>query len=283
MFKQLIAGELVEGDGKPLEVINPTTGKVLEVIPTATEEQTQKALESAQKAFESWSKKSIAEREVYIQKLVNVLDEEKEKIVSCLISETGKAADVASYDFDMLPDCLKYYNEEVKRLNGEIVPDYDNQHINMLIRKPLGVVVCHLAWNFPLLNVGYKLGPILASGCTCVIKPSSDTPLATMLVGEAVKKAGIPDGVVNIVVGSGAVVSKVMNESTIPSMVTMIGSTGTGKKLVEQSSTSIKNYSLELGGNAPVIVMKDADAFNAGVCTADGKFGNTGQVCVAPN
>ena len=250
MFKQLIAGELVEGDGKPLEVINPTTGKVLEVIPTATEEQTQKALESAQKAFESWSKKSIAEREVYIQKLVNVLDEEKEKIVSCLISETGKAADVASYDFDMLPDCLKYYNEEVKRLNGEIVPDYDNQHINMLIRKPLGVVVCHLAWNFPLLNVGYKLGPILASGCTCVIKPSSDTPLATMLVGEAVKKAGIPDGVVNIVVGSGAVVSKVMNESTIPSMVTMIGSTGTGKKLVEQSSTSIKN---------------------------------TGQVCVAPN
>ena len=283
MFKQLIAGELVEGDGKPLEVINPTTGKVLEVIPTATEEQTQKALESAQKAFESWSKKSIAEREVYIQKLVNVLDEEKEKIVSCLISETGKAADVASYDFDMLPDCLKYYNEEVKRLNGEIVPDYDNQHINMLIRKPLGVVVCHLAWNFPLLNVGYKLGPILASGCTCVIKPSSDTPLATMLVGEAVKKAGIPDGVVNIVEGSGAVVSKVMNESTIPSMVTMIGSTGTGKKLVEQSSTSIKNYSLELGGNAPVIVMKDADAFNAGVCTADGKFGNTGQVCVAPN
>ena len=118
MFKQLIAGELVEGDGKPLEVINPTTGKVLEVIPTATEEQTQKALESAQKAFESWSKKSIAEREVYIQKLVNVLDEEKEKIVSCLISETGKAADVASYDFDMLPDCLKYYNEEVKRLDS---------------------------------------------------------------------------------------------------------------------------------------------------------------------
>ena len=102
-----------------------------------------------------------------------------------------------------------------------------------------------------------------------MIKPSSDTPLATMLVGEAVKKAGIPDGVVNIVVGSGAVVSKVLNESTIPSMVTMIGSTGTGKKLVEQSSTSIKNYSLELGGNAPVIVMKDADAFNAGVCTAD--------------
>ena len=150
------------------------------------------------------------------------------KIVSCLISETGKAADVAAYDFDMLPDCLKYYNEEVKRFNGEIVPDYDNQHINMLIRKPLGVVVCHLAWYFPFLNVGYKLGPILASGCTCVIKPSSDTPLATMLVGEAVKKAGIPDGDVNIVVGSGAVVSKDMNESTIPSIVTMIGSTGTG-------------------------------------------------------
>ena len=84
MFKQLIAGELVEGDGKPLEVINPTTGKVLEVIPTATEEQTQKALESAQKAFESWSKKSIAEREVYIQKLVNVLDEEKEKIYNLI-------------------------------------------------------------------------------------------------------------------------------------------------------------------------------------------------------
>ena len=282
-FSQYINGKLVEGLGKLLEVLNPATGKLIAAVPTASVEQVEEALQGAADAFVSWSKTSITQREAYIQKLIDVFMENEKLIVDTLIEETGKSADVASYDFHMLPDCLHYFIEEVKRLNGEMISDYDNGHMNLMVRKPLGVVACHLAWNYPLLNVGYKMGPILASGCTCVLKPSSDTPLTTMLVGELIAKAGLPAGVVNVVVGSGNVISRTMNESVIPSMITLIGSTDTGRKIIEQSATSVKHFSLEMGGSAPVVVMKDADAYAAGKYTADGKTGNSGQVCVAPN
>lgn len=282
-YKQLIGGELVTGQGKPLAVVNPATATTIVEVGTATEAQTTQALEAANTAFATWSKLSLAEREVYIRKLIAVLAENRDRVIACLVEETGKSQGIAAYDFDMIANCLDFFLEEAKRLNGQMIPDYDNQHMNLIMHKPLGVIACHLAWNFPLLNVGYKLGPILASGCTCVIKPSSDTPLATMLVAELIAQAGLPAGVVNVVVGSGAVVSKVMNESTIPSMITCIGSTETGRKIMQQGSTSVKHFSLELGGSAPVVVMKDADAYQAGLCTADGKCGNSGQVCVAPN
>lgn len=282
-WKQLMNGELVDGEGKLLDVINPATGKVIASVPSATKEQTDYALKSAQQAFESWSKSSLKEREGYIRKLISLLNNKREEIKECLIAETGKSEGTADYDFQMLPDCLDFFIEEAKRMNDEMIADYEGKHMNMIVRKPLGVIACHLAWNFPILNIAYKLGPILASGCTCVLKPSSDTPLATMMVAEVIKEAGLPAGVVNIVVGSGAVVSQAMNESTIPSMITLIGSTETGKKIIQQSATSIKHYSLELGGNAPVVVMEDADAYAAGTYTADAKCGNSGQVCVCPN
>lgn len=282
-YQQFIGGALVDGEGPILNVVNPATGTVLAEVKTATVEQTNAALESANEAFKTWSKTSIAEREGYIRKMIAALKENKEAIKECLILETGKAEGIADYDFEMLPNCLDYFIEEAKRLHGEMIADYEDNHVNLIFRKPLGVIACHLAWNFPLLNVGYKLGPILASGCTCVIKPSSDTPLATMMIAEVIANCGLPKGVVNVIAGSGAIVSTTMNESTIPSMITLIGSTETGKKIIKQSATSIKQYSLELGGSAPVVVMKDADVYNAGQCTADGKFGNTGQVCVAPN
>lgn len=282
-YQQLIGGALVDGEGVVSNVLNPANGEVLAELKTASEAQTTQALESAQAAFKTWSKTSLAEREGHIRKLIADLKDAKEAIKACLVLETGKADGIADYDFEMLPNCLDYFMEEAKRTHGEMIPDFEGGHMNLVFRKPLGVIACHLAWNFPLLNVGYKIGPILAAGCTCVIKPSSDTPLATLMVGEIIAKSGLPAGVVNVIAGSGAVVSTTMNKSTIPSMITLIGSTGTGRKIIEQSSTSVKQFSLELGGSAPVMVMKDADVYNAGQCTADGKFGNSGQVCVAPN
>lgn len=282
-YKQLINGQLVTGEGKALEIISPITGKKIADVKSATKEQTELALESAKEAFKTWSKTSLNECEEYIKKIVKILDENKREIKDILISETGKSEAIADYDYQMLPDCLNFFIGEAKRLNGDIVPDYDNGHIHFLIRKPIGVCACHLAWNFPILNIAYKLGPILASGCTCVLKPSSKTPLASLFIAKLINESGLPKGVVNVLVGSSSVVSKVMNESKIPSMITLIGSSETGRKVISQSATSIKNYSLELGGNAPVVVMKDADAYDAGIKTADCKFGNSGQTCVAPN
>ena len=161
-----------------------------------------------------------------------------------LIAETGKSYEGADEDYQMLVDCLRYFNEEMQTLQGVMLPDLDNKHVNMIIRKPVGVVVGYLAWNFPLLNLGYKLGPVLASGCTCVLKPSSQTPLTTMFIGELSVEAGMPAGVINIIVGDNDLVGSIFNESSIPQLITLIGSTQTGTKVMQQGATSIKRYSL---------------------------------------
>lgn len=282
-FKQLINGELVLGKSSTLDVYNPVNNAIVASINKASTKQATDALISAQEAFDTWSKTSLDEKEKVINNFIKVLNEYREEVINLLIEETGKIRSVAEYDFDMLPNCLHFFIEETKRLNGSIIPDYQAKHLSMTIRKPVGVVVGYLAWNFPLLNLGYKLGPILASGCTCVLKPSSHTPLATMMIGELAIKAGVPKGVINILVGSGSEIAETLSSSEIPKMLTLIGSSNTGKKIIEQSATSIKHFSLELGGNAPVMILKDADVKAAAFNTFDGKFANAGQVCVAPN
>jgi len=282
-LKQLIGSNLISGEGKEIEVYNPSNGELLTKVKGATPSQALKALDEANKAFVSWSKTTLQEREKVIRNFIAVLDKNKETLINLLIQETGKPLPNAEYDVQMLPNCLDFFIEEAKRDKGDILPDWEGAHANFTIRKPLGVVVGYFAWNFPLLNLGYKLGPILASGCTCVMKPSSKTPLCSMLVGQLAKEAGVPSGVINIIVGPGSSISKVLSSSSIPKMLTLIGSSNTGRKIIEQSSTSIKHFSLELGGNAPVIVMKDADVKAAALSISDLKYGNAGQVCVNAN
>lgn len=282
-FKQLIGGKLVDGMSGTCDVYNPTTGEVITSLHKASKAQALEALDKAEEAFHTWGKFSLTQREGYIRKFIAALQEKREEIVQILITETGKERGTAEYDFDMLPNCLNFFINEAKSQTGSILPDYDNGHLNLTIRKPLGVVVGYLAWNFPLLNLGYKLGPILASGCTCVLKPSSDTPLATMMIGEIALHSGIPAGVINILVGSGHEIASTLSGSPIPQMLTLIGSSETGRKIIEQSATSVKHFSLELGGNAPVVVCKDADVTSAAINTASAKIGNSGQVCVCPN
>lgn len=142
----------------------------------------------------------------------DAIESYQSEVVDILIAETGKPMATALYDFGMLVDCLRYFNEEMKRMHGQIISDYDNSHTNLILRKPIGVVAAYLAWNFPLLNVGYKLGPILASGCTCVLKPASITPLSTLLIGRIANEIGFPRGVINIISGPRAV-CEAMNRS----------------------------------------------------------------------
>lgn len=282
-WKQLINGQLVEGQGRQTKVYNPATGEVIATFNTVSNEQALEAAAYAKEAFAVWSNMSITEREAIVLKFADILDAHRDEIIDILVAETGKPQGNADYDFQMLPDCLRYFAEQAKHLEGGLIPDYTGEHISMTIRKPVGVVVGYLAWNFPILNLGYKLGPILSSGCTCVLKPASPTPLASMYIGALSLEAGFPAGVINMVVGSGAEICKTLNESTIPDLITLIGSSETGRTIMEQSATSIKHYSLELGGNAPVIVMKDADVADAALKTADLKYGNAGQVCVCAN
>lgn len=264
-------------------VVNPATEGLIAHVASAHPRTVEAALAAAERAFGAWSRASLAEREQPILRYADLLERERERLIGLLISETGKPYDNASYDLGMLITCLRYFTEEARRVRQEIVPDPDGRFHHYLLRQPLGVVVGFLAWNFPLLNLGYKIGPVLASGCTAVVKPSRHTPLATLAAAELMDEAGLPPGVVNVIAADDHAVTNLLLESDVASLVTMIGSTPAGLEVMRSACTSIKHFSLELGGNAPAVVYPDADVEDAASKVVDLKLTNAGQVCVSPN
>ncbi|EWH09570.1 succinate-semialdehyde dehydrogenase GabD [Catenovulum agarivorans DS-2] len=281
-FKMLINGELV-GAETTFPVVNPATEEVIAHVPDAEPKHIELALESADTAFQSWSKMSLAKREAIILKYVDVLEANKKEIIDILIAETGKPADNAEYDFGMLTTCLKFFIEEAKRLDQPVINDPDGRFHHFISRQPLGVVVGYLAWNFPLLNVGYKIGPSLAAGCAAIIKPSQVTPLASLKVAELAIEAGVPAGVLNVISSNNYDITDPLLTSDKTKLFTMIGSTRAGVGAMRTACTNVKHFSVELGGNAPVIVYDDADVEKAATDITNLKFANTGQVCVSPN
>jgi acyl-CoA reductase-like NAD-dependent aldehyde dehydrogenase len=278
----LINGQEVVTD-KVMDVFNPSTGQVMATVPEVDLSTCKSALKAADEGFKVWSTKTPAQRKEIILRYADLLDKNSDRLITLLMEETGKPRDNAEYDFGMLTTCLRFFVEEFERLDQPVLHDPDDRFLHYMLRQPLGVTVGFLAWNFPLLNIGYKLGPVLASGCSAIIKPSRLTPLASLESVYLLKEAGVPDGVVNVITGSDHEVTKSLLKSEIPKMVTMIGSTRGGLEIMEASCTSIKHFSVELGGNAPVVVYPDADVADAAAKIVGLKFANTGQVCVSPN
>jgi len=278
----LINGELIS-EKETIDVINPETEQVIARVPQIEPIHINYALDSADKAFKVWSKMSLSMRSELILKYASLLEQHKDEIVDLLIAETGKPADNAEYDFDMLTNCLRFFIEEAKRIDQPVIADPNGRFLNYIMRQPLGVVVGYLAWNFPLLNLGYKLGPVLASGCTAIIKPSQLTPLATLRCAQLSIDAGIPPGVINVISGDRYDITDPLLTSDKTSLFTMIGSTKSGVETMKTACSNIKHFSVELGGNSPVIVYDDADVTKAAQSIIDLKFANSGQVCVSPN
>ena len=281
-YPMLIGGKPVLSK-QSIEVINPATGHVIGHVPDADAALIQSALEAAKRGFKIWSGTTPATRKKIILRYADLLEANRERLITLLREETGKPRGNAEYDFGMLTTCLRFFVEEFERLDQPVLHDPEGRFLHYMMRQPLGIAVGFLAWNFPLLNIGYKLGPVLASGCSAIIKPSTLTPLASLEAAHLAKEAGVPDGVVNVITSRDHAVTKALLQSDIPSLVTMIGSTRTGLEVMESSCTSIKHFSVELGGNAPVVVYPDANIRDAANKIVDLKFANTGQVCVSPN
>ena len=278
----LINGQRIT-TGKTFQVINPATEEVIAEAPEVDANCVDQALVAARDAFPLWSRMPLSERQPIILQYADLLERNRDSIIDLLIAETGKPIENAEYDFGMLTTCLRFFCEEAARVHQEVIPDPDGKFLNYTLRQPLGVVVGYLAWNFPLLNLGYKLGPVLASGCTTIIKPSRLTPLATLRCAELLAEAGLPKGVVNVISGTDYAVTDPLLTSEIPSMFTMIGSTSAGVSAMKTCCSNVKRFSVELGGNAPVVVYDDAHVTAAAQSVVDLKFANTGQVCVSPN
>ena len=286
MVKQYINGKLVDGLGKPMDVINPATGEVIDTVGCATADQAKEALAAAEKAQKAWAKTSLDERIAWLNKLREACLAEREKIVDMISAESGRPYPAACGDFDWCMTSFHYYGEETLRIYGTTFNNHSTPNgtvYHVTERRPIGVVVAHLAWNYPLGNAGLKIAPSVVSGCACVIKPSSQTPLATLYLGEICERIGFPAGVINIISGPSSQVAKALNESTIPKMIALIGSSETGLQIMRESATSIKKYAFECGGNAPVVVMDDVNIKDTAAAIVAKKVGFAGQTCVNYN
>ncbi|WP_239923498.1 aldehyde dehydrogenase family protein [Agaribacterium haliotis] len=277
------SGDSTDNANNSIDVFNPANGELIARVPQINSAQIKQVIAAADKGFAQWSATSLAERSELILRWAELLQAKREDIIAVLISETGKPYDNADYDFGMLITCLKFFVEEAARTDQPTISDPDGRFLHYIRRQPLGVVVGYLAWNFPLLNLGYKLGPSLASGCAAIVKPSAETPLASLLCAELALEAGIPAGVINVITGDRYDITDPLLTSKSTAMFTMIGSTRSGVAAMKTACSSVKRFSLELGGNAPVVVYDDADLEKAVNDIVDLKFANSGQVCVSPN
>ncbi len=280
--KMYLAGGLVDGQASA-EVINPATDAVIGSVATAGMEDVQRALEAARDAFPGWAATSIAERQDWMLRLRDEVIAQEDHLRDCIHHEMGKPWAATQGDFDSLKNSLQFYAEEIARVHDEILADRAGTHQHRLVHEPLGVAVAFIAWNFPLLNLAFKIGPAMAAGCPIIIRPSVETPVSAYAVGELCEKIGLPDGVVQILCTESHAVADALSASPIPALLTLIGSTATGRHIMRTGSTTIKRYSMELGGNAPALVFADADLDLAADIICAVKFNNSGQICVTPN
>ena len=200
-----------------------------------------------------------------------------------LTAEMGKVLAEARGEIAYGANYLEWFAEEGKRIYGDVIPQPSNDKRVVVIKQPVGVVACITPWNFPNAMLTRKIAPALAAGCTVVCKPASATPLSALAISELAARAGIPDGVVNMVVGSSRDIGPVLTGSPVVRKLTFTGSTPVGKKLVEECAQTLKKVSMELGGNAPFIVFDDANVDAAVAGAMASKYRNAGQTCVCTN
>jgi len=280
--KMYIDGALSDGSGQR-EVINPATEEPVATVQTAGLKDAERALLSARDAFHDWSKAPVAERQTWMRKLRDQVIAHEEFLRDCVHFEMGKPWAQTHEDWDRLVVSLEFYAEEIARVHDIGVVDRAGTHAHKMVHEAAGVALAYLAWNFPLLNLAFKIGPAMAAGCPIIIRPSEQTPISAYAVGMLCEKIGLPKGVVQILCTDGYDVADAMTASTIPQVITLIGSTPTGQHIMRTGATSIKRYSMELGGNAPVLVFEDADLDLAADVVCGVKFSNAGQICVSPN
>ncbi|WVN84932.1 uncharacterized protein L203_100069 [Cryptococcus depauperatus CBS 7841] len=284
--KGFINGKYVTTEsGKSFEVNDPASGKVIGTCPEMTVEDTQRAIEVAEKAFATYRHTSPAQRSEYLLELYRLYQASLKDISRLIVWENGKSWNDAMAEATYAGSFFSWFASEALRTNGEVIPCSVPGTRNFTIKQPIGVVALLCPWNFPAAMVARKLGPALAVGCTSVIKTPSETPFTTLAIVELARRAGVPEGVINVITTDANLqeVGKELCTNPIVHKVSFTGSTRVGKLIASQCSSTLKKMSLELGGNAPLIVFEDADIPTAIAGTIASKFRGSGQTCVCAN
>lgn len=280
----LVGDRLLSNLSAPcIDVVNPATGALVAHVPKATAQDTVEAIQAAEQAWPAWKARTAADRSRVLEAWFNLVEANSALIAEIMVLEQGKPFAEATAEVSYASSFVKFYAEEAKRLYGEVIPSIAGDRRNIVVREPVGVCAAITPWNFPAAMVTRKAAPALAAGCTMVIKPSELTPLTSLLLVQLAREAGVPAGVLNIVVGDAADIGPVLTGSPVVRMLSFTGSTRVGKLLMEQCATTVKKLGLELGGNAPFIVFDDADLDAAVEGAIASKFRNAGQTCVCAN
>jgi succinate-semialdehyde dehydrogenase/glutarate-semialdehyde dehydrogenase len=271
------------GDNATIDVLNPATGGVIGTVPRCGRAETADAIDVAHKAFESWRSAGPDERADVLNRMYEALMDHQDALAEILTEEMGKPLAEARGEIAFGARFFRWFAGESRRIYGDIIqPPWPGKHM-VVTKHPVGVVGAITPWNFPHSMIARKLSAALAAGCTAVVKPASQTPYSALAFGDISEQVGVPSGVINVITGSASEIAAEMCENVRLRKITFTGSTKIGKELASNAGAHMKRISMELGGNAPVLVFEDADLDAAVDGVLQAKFRNSGQTCVCPN
>ncbi|HAT1614419.1 TPA: NADP-dependent succinate-semialdehyde dehydrogenase [Raoultella ornithinolytica] len=266
-----------------ITVTNPANGEVLGSVPKMGAEETRDAIQAAHRALPAWRQLTAKERAAILRRWFDLMMANQDDLARLMTLEQGKPLAEAKGEIGYAASFIEWFAEEGKRIYGDTIPGHQADKRLMVIKQPIGVTAAITPWNFPAAMITRKAGPALAAGCTMVLKPASQTPFSALALAELARRAGIPDGVFNVVTGSASAVGNELTGNPLVRKLSFTGSTEIGRQLMAQCAQDIKKVSLELGGNAPFIVFDDADLDKAVEGAMASKFRNAGQTCVCAN
>ena len=269
--------------GETLGVTNPANGQQLGSVPKMGAEETREAIDAAARALPAWRALTARERATILRRWFDLMMEHQDDLARLMTLEQGKPLAEAKGEIGYAASFIEWFAEEGKRIYGDTIPGHQADKRLLVIKQPIGVTAAITPWNFPSAMITRKAGPALAAGCTMVLKPASQTPFSALALAELANRAGIPEGVFNVVTGSASEVGNELTGNPLVRKLSFTGSTEIGRQLMEQCAKDIKKVSLELGGNAPFIVFDDADLDKAVEGALASKFRNAGQTCVCAN
>ena len=281
----LINGQWIAGSSR-FDVLDPATGQKLADVANMEPKDAEAAIAAANAAWPAWKAKTGKERSIILRKWFDLLMANQDDLGRMMTAEQGKPLPEAKGEVAYGASFVEWFAEEAKRVNGETLPQFDNNRRLMILKQPIGVCAAITPWNFPLAMITRKVAPALAAGCPVIIKPAELTPLTALAAAELAMRAGIPAGVFNILsadADNSIAIGKVICASDTVRHISFTGSTEVGRILMAQSAPTIKKMSLELGGNAPFIVFDDADIDSAVEGAFASKYRNAGQTCVCSN
>ena len=283
----LIGGSWCDADsGAAFDVANPASGERLARVPDMGAAETRRAIEAAEAAWPAWRNRTAKERAAVLRKWFELMLAHSDDLAFLMTGEQGKPLSEAKGEVAYAASFVEWFAEEAKRVYGDTIPATQADKRLIIVRQPVGVCAAITPWNFPAAMITRKVAPALAAGCTVVVKPAEQTPLTALALAELAQRAGFPAGVFNVVTGSASSAPKIGGELTgnpIVRKLSFTGSTEVGRLLMAQCAPTIKKLSLELGGNAPLIVFDDADLDAAVEGALASKYRNTGQTCVCAN